>query len=217
MRYFTSFSTLFALLLLTTVSCEQVDELIGGLNSAPTVSYSSTTIDAEFYTPGRSSTPSIDWNGDQGTISLGTTLDGLSVNSTTGQLTWTKLLPVGTHDVDVIVSNSEGQVVVPITIDNPLAGTFEGTYAGTSAFKLEVFGDGNITLYADGEVATGTWTIEEGKFTAYYVYNNYPDIDYSLVADVNQTNTEATIVGDYYEGQYSPGDDPINVFEVSLQ
>ncbi len=131
-------SFLAVFLLVFSTGCEQVDELIAGLGSAPTVSYSSTSIAAEFYTPGTSPTPSIDWNGDQGTIALGTTVEGLTINSTTGKLSWTKLLPPGTHEVDVIVSNSEGQVVVPVTIVNPLSGTFTGNYDGSSYFALQV-------------------------------------------------------------------------------
>ena len=217
MRYFTSFSLLLSLFFLTALGCEQIDDLTGGGVDKPSVAYSSTTFTADFYTAGSSPAPSLDWNGEQGSITLGTSLTGLSVNSTTGKLEWTKLLPPGTHQVDVVVSNSEGQVVVPVTIDNPLRGTFDGTYDGTYNFKLEILPDGTITLFADGEEANGTWAIDNGQFTAYYTYDNYPDLDYSLLADIDQTNSGVTISGNYYNGQYAPGDDPVDVFEVSLE
>ncbi len=217
MRYSIYPILLFSLLLFTGLGCKQVDDLTGGGVEKPTVAYSSTNFDAEFYKAGSSVTPSLDWNGEQGSVSLGTSLEGLSINSTTGKLEWTKLLPSGTHQVDVVVSNSEGQVVVPVTIDNPFRGTFDGTYGSSNDFKLEILPDGTITLFADGEEASGTWVMNGEQFTAYYTYNNYPDLDYSLIADIDQTNSGVTISGNYYYGQYAPGDDPVDVFEVSLE
>ena len=218
MRYFTSLSLLLSLLLITSAGCEQIDDLAGGGIDKPTVSYSSTTFDATFFEAGSSSAPSLDWNGEQGSVSLGSSITGLSVNSTTGKLEWTKLLPPGTHEAEVVVSNSEGQVVVPVTINNPLSGDFDGTYAGSNDFRFEIFADGSMLLYADGTQATGTWAInDDGDFTGYYVYDDYPDVDYTLLADIDQTNARVTLVGDYYDGVYSAGDSPINEFEVTLQ
>ena len=150
-------------------------------------------------------------------MTLGTTLTGLRINSTTGKLEWTKMLPPGTHDVDVVVANSEGQVVVPVTITNPLSGTFDGTYAGTYDYTLEFDPSGDLIARADGETATGTWEIINGELIGYYVYDDYPDIDYSLRADIEQTNSEATISGEYYAGTYTAGSTPVNDFAVSLQ
>ena len=218
MRYFPSSSfTLFVLLLLTALSCEQIDDLAGGGVDKPNVTYPSTSFEADFFQPGSSGSPSIDWNGDQGTVTLGTTLTGLSINSTTGKLEWTNMLPPGTHDVEVVVANSEGQVVVPVTIMNPLAGTFEGTYAGAHDFTLEFDPGGDLIARADGETARGNWEITDGELIGYYVYDNYPDIDYSLRADIEQTNTEATISGEYYNGTYTSGSTPVEEFAVSLQ
>ena len=218
MRYFPSPSfTLFLLLLLTALGCEQIDDLAGGGVDKPSVTYSSTSFEADFFEPGSSVSPSIDWNGEQGTVTLGTTLAGLHINSTTGKLEWTKMLPPGTHDVDVVVANSEGQVVVPVTIANPLAGTFDGTYAGAYDYTLEFDPSGDLIARADGETARGSWEIIDSELIAYYVYDDYPDIDYSLRADIEQTNSEATITGEYYNGTYTTDSTPVEEFTVSLQ
>lgn len=214
MRYL---NILFALLLITTLGCDQIDDLAGGGVDKPSVTYSSTTFTADFFQGGSSASPSIDWNGEQGTVTLGTTLTGLSVNSTTGRLEWDKTLPPGTHDMEVVVANSEGQVVVPVTIENPLMGTFEGTYAQSYPYVLEINQDGSLTVLADGETASGSWKINNGEVIAYYIYDNYPDLDYSLRADIEQTNAEATVTGEYYNGEYDPTSTAINDFAVSLQ
>ena len=218
MRYLPSLSSTFiVLLLLTALGCEQIDDLAGGGIDKPSVTYSSTSFEADFFESGSSSSPSIDWNGEQGTVTLGTTLAGLRINSTTGKLEWTKMLPPGTHDVDVVVANSEGQVVVPVTITNPLAGTFDGTYAGAYDYTLEFDPSGGLIARADGETATGSWEIIDSELIAYYAYDAYPDIDYSLRADIEQTNSEATISGEYYNGTYTSGSTPVEEFAVSLQ
>ncbi len=207
---------LLCLLILAWTGCDSIDDLSGGAR-APEITFTSTTYEADFFETGSSGTPSIDWNGAQGTISLGSSIQGLNVNSTTGQLQWNKMLPPGTHNVEVVVSNSEGQVVVPVTINNPLSGTFEGTYAGSYDFRLEFSEDGSLLVFADGLTATGTFEVDNGELTGYYIYDDYPDIDYTILADVEQTNAAATLTGDYYEGEYSAGDTPVNEFEVTLQ
>lgn len=207
-----------SLLLLLTTSCDPdaVNDLLSSVDE-PTVSYSETTLEATFFQEGNSPTPSISWNGDQGSATLSGEPNGVTINSTTGRISWDKTLPPGDHDFDVVVANDEGQVVVPMTIENPISGTFDGTYGGSYDFMIEIAAAGTITVFADGETASGTYAIEDGRFTAYYVYDNYPDLDYSILADVNQTGTEATVAGEYYGGVYSPGDQPVNVFEVTLQ
>jgi len=197
--------------------CDALEELSDG---APTVSYPETTIDAEFYREGSSSAPSIDWNGAQGTISLGTDVEGLDVNSTTGRLTWTKLLPPGTHDVEVVVSNAGGQVVVPLTIENPLSGSFEGTYSGGSYFALDVEGDGTVAVRANSESdptrGEGTWSVEGGSYVFEYVYPETAE-EYYVVADLEQTTAAATLEGDWFFGTYTPGDSPGGTVSVSIE
>lgn len=200
------FKFLFVLLLIISLGCEQVDDLVGGGVDAPNVSYSSTTLDADFYQAGSSPAPSINWNGDQGTITLGTTLSGLSVNSTTGQLSWTKMLPPGTHTVDVVVTNSEGQVVVPVTIENPLTGTFTGTYNGSDYFSFDLMSDGTIHLRSNSATSpnegNGTWELDGDDVRAVYSYDG--TYNYAFRGAVEQTSAKASIMGEwYYDNSFS--------------
>lgn len=214
-RYRLARLVLFALLL-SSAGCDAVSDLASG---APTVSYANTTVDAEFFEAGSSATPSIDWNGVQGTISLGADVEGLTINSTTGRLSWTKLLPPGTHEVEVVVSNSNGQVVVPLTIENPLAGRFEGTYSGGSYYALDVESDGTVTVLANSSTSPdegeGTWEVVDGSYVFEYVYTA-TDEEYHVVADLDQTNAAASLTGNWFFGAYAPGESPGGSVTVML-
>jgi len=73
-----------------------------------------------FFQAGNSDAPRLNWNGNQGNFSLSSTIDGLSINSTTGVLSWTNSLPIGTHNIQIIATNSAGQTTSNITINNTL-------------------------------------------------------------------------------------------------
>ncbi len=221
MRYFPSLSfLLFALLLLTALGCKQIDDLTGGGVDKPSVTYSTTNFEADFYQAGSSSAPSLDWNGEQGSVSLGTTITGLSVNSTTGKLEWTKLLPPGTHDVDVVVSNSEGQVVVPVTIKNPLKGAFEGVYDGSTYFAFDLKADGTMTLEANSKTSpsegSGTWELIGDEIRAIYTYTGETAPN-SFKGPISQTSSQVTISGDWYWGDSFADAQRGGTFETELQ
>ena len=192
-----------------TQSCDEIDNLSGGA-SAPEVTYSATTYEAEFFKAGNSATPSIDWNGSQGTVSLGSMVDGLSVNSTTGQLQWTKLLPPGTHDVEVVVTNSEGQVVVPMTISNALRGKFAGQITEGSTTV-----EGDVEFLSDGTV---TLTVPSAAFagSSYTMLNDgaisvpLEEVDRStkitLLGELKQTESSARYMGPWYLGHVTDPD-----------
>ncbi len=152
--------------------------------------------------------PSLDWNGNQGTVSLSRSLAGLSVNSTTGQLSWTKLLPPGTHTLDVVASNSAGQVVVPLTLDNPFDGRFEGVYDESRYFAHDVRADGTVTIAANSQTnpdtGTGTWRMDGDRFVFEYTYTGNSESYFTLL-DLEQTASGATLTGEYGRGLYTPG------------
>ncbi|MGB3801405.1 MAG: hypothetical protein WA952_16425 [Lewinella sp.] len=205
----------FALTVIFTQACDEIDNLSGGA-SAPEVTYASTTYEADFFEAGSSSTPTINWNGDQGTVSLGSNITGLSVNSTTGQLQWTKMLPPGTHNVEVVLSNSEGQVVVPVVIENPLRGRFEGKYDDDVYYVLIFDGAGNLAVEANREnnpdLANGTYEVtSDGSLTGTYIYDFDPDSEVNILGEFNQMGSKAELTGTWDFGGGLTGD-----YEVSL-
>ena len=205
--------------LLCTQACDSIDDLSGGAD-APEVTYGSTTYEADFYEPGNSSVPSIDWNGAQGTVSLGSNIEGLSVNSTTGQLQWTKLLPPGTHEVEVVVANSEGQVVVPISINNPLAGSFAGTiYENDDPYDLAIDfnADGTAIVVPNTFEYTGTYVVQEDDSVLVNLVRSSDSFKISLLGQITQTASHVTYSGNYYLSHDADPDEKLENFTVDLE
>ncbi|QCK14520.1 hypothetical protein [Mangrovivirga cuniculi] len=179
-------------------SCEDDDEVL-----TPEVSYSQTTFNPAFYSEGNSSAPNISWNGNQGSFSLSRNIEGLSINSTTGMISWTKLLPYGNHELEVIVSNSAGQIIIPIQILNPVQGRFVGTYSDNNFFALTFFEDGTIEVDANSETnpteGSGTWDVVNDEIVANYTYTETNE-NYSVKGNINQTQSNAEFIGEWYFG-----------------
>lgn len=212
--FYMSKITLLAFLFLTFSSCSSDDSPKVDL---PTINYSNIVLDATFFEAGNSLTPTINWNGNTGTISLGTPITGLNIN-TSGTLSWTKDLPIGTHNVEVIVANSSGQIVENITINNPLQGIFTGTYDDIYFFELEFKPDGILLLRVDNEtspsLATGTWIIDGNTITTDYTYDvsgNEISLSGSLVIGTN-----AIYSGKWYRDHGALSVNERGVFEVIL-
>ena len=158
--------------------------------------------------PGQTGTPTIDWNGDQGTVSLGSAIDGVSVNATTGQVRWTKTLPAGTHEVEVILSNAEGQVVVPIVIENPLQGRFEGVYDDAIYYAHIFKTDGTVDVEVDNPdnryEGNGTYELlPNGTISAEYEYEHDPGRPIQITGEFDQSGSEAVLKGDWESASLS--------------
>ncbi len=182
----------------------------------PSVTYSETTLNATFFQAGNSLAPEINWNGNQGSLSIATPVTGLSVNTTTGVLSWTKDLPLGIYNVEVVVANSAGQIIVNFTLSNPLQGLFTGTLtvsAGTGPFELEFYPDGNLTGSWLGSTFTGTWTRNESTIEVNYTYDESGNL-VSLKGTL-ENGVQPVYKGEWYFGhnQASSSQGP---FEVML-
>ncbi len=208
-------------LLFTTISCSTDDddgEEVQNI-STPTISYASTTIEAEFSTPGNSSAPTVNWNGEQGSFSLVNTVPGVNINSTTGVVSWNRLLPLGTTNLQLIASNSAGQTGVNLTINTPLRGVFTGTYDNSVFFQFEFMTDGTAIVNANSssspDVASGTYTISNDEILVNYTYEGDSQF-YSILGTLTQTETGAGLSGNWY---YAADADPSEVgglLELSL-
>ncbi|WP_116126126.1 hypothetical protein [Lewinella sp. IMCC34183] len=205
----TQFIYLFLALAVTfSQSCDSINELSGGAD-APEVTYASTTFEADFYQAGNSSVPSIDWNGAQGSVSLGSSVEGLSVNSTTGQLQWTKMLPVGTHEVEVVIANSEGQVVVPLTVENLPAGTFTGTDSRGFYWSITFMKDGTATVLLNSknapDPATATYELTGIDLEGTVTYDDASSV-FAITGRFMLSSSKAVFDGEWYNGmRIDPG------------
>lgn len=186
----------------------------------PTITYDATTLETPFYTAGNSGAPNIDWNGEQGSLSLTNSVEELDINTTTGVLNWSKLLAPGKHDIQVIASNSAGQTVVNMTLINQFQGVFTGTYSGSSFFELEFNEDGSLIVRAntptDPDLASGTWTLNEDTIVANYTYEETME-QYSLKGTLSITNSDVTLSGNWFFEFDADPDKIGNTFETVLQ
>ena len=206
-----------ALILLITVifltSCSE-DEGPG----LPSFNYTETSIDAIFSESGNSSAPTGDWNGDIGSFALSATIDGLSINSATGVLSWSRLLEPGDHDFEVIIANSAGQTTINLTISNPFQGIFTGTYNTSIFYEMEFNTDGTVEVRADNpttpNLASGTWSLTDNTLSVDYTYDLGGD--FSTTGPLTQSTTNAINSGDWYRGHGTVSGTEGGVFEIIL-
>ena len=201
---------------LTFAACSK-DEDVPTTN-IPTVNYSVSTFDATFFQAGTSSAPSIQWNGSQGSFALATPLTGSSINTVNGVMSWDKTLPIGTHDLQVIVTNSAGHTTANVSIKNPFQGVFTGTIedGNTNYFEVEFFSDGTVIAKTEDSgsppIANGTWT-KNGTTVVVDLTNHENNIQVSLSGTLS---IGTTVI---YNGQWHNGhgaNDPLGDFEVTL-
>ncbi len=182
------------------ISCGLTDDDEDTVMS-PSLTYPSTNLMATFFEAGNSEAPTISWNGNQGTLSLSSSIEGISLNSTNGVLNWNRQLAPGDYNMNVIATNSEGQTVANINLSNPFQGTFIGTYGGTVYFMFEFNSDGTLEVAANNEndpdVGSGTWELNNDVLTADYTYDTSGE-EYSIKGTLTQTNDQAKISGNWY-------------------
>lgn len=208
-----SFVSMF-ILLFTFTSCSSEDD---ANDLVPVVTYSTDTLQAEFFVAGNSLDPNIEWNGTPGTLSLSNPVSGLSVNPTTGKITWTKQLPLGIHDFSVLATNSAGTTTINLVINNPFQGVFTGTYDSNFFYEIEFFKDGSIEVRADSEanpsLANGIWMNEGGSIRADYTYLSGGD--FSVLGTLT-LNDSAVYSGNWFFDHGSIIGNEGGIFEVVM-
>lgn len=210
----TKFFLLFVLSMTLLTSCSNEDS---PSIKSPVVTYISTNLDAIFFTSGSSPAPEVIWNGNQGEFSLETPITGLSIDATTGALSWSKDLPIDTHNIQILASNSAGETAVDLTIYNPLQGDFIGTLDNNLFYQI-VFNSDNTTLMKendDTDFSTGTWTKNGSIINIDFTYQG-DNLDYSLSGTLI-LGTDAVYSGDWYNEYGSISGNEGGIFEVILQ
>ena len=190
----------------------------------PEVTYANTNLEAIFFNAGSSSVPTVNWGGNEGSFALATTISGISIDEATGVISWTKDLPIGTYNIDVLAANSAGPTTVELTINNPLQGLFIGTYMVTNddtayPWELELNADNTAVITQSNGMdeydSLGTWTMNGSTINIDYtssLTNN--DISFSGLLT---TGTEATYSGDWFNGHGGVSGTEGGTFEVELQ
>jgi len=175
----------------------------------PKISFSNNNQVTSFYTEGSFEKPSIDWGGETGTLNLGALITGVSLDASSGIISWTKELSLGEHTIEITATNSAGESKAALVLTNNFEGDFTGGY-NKDPNSTTLSDDFIINFNSDGtmqaedvvvsSIATGTWTRNNDIITIEYTFNgtSFLSIVFELVYNES---------GAYLEGQWFRGTD----------
>lgn len=130
-----------------------------------------------FYTNGNSEAPNINWGNEVGTFTLNDSYTGISINSTTGILSWNEDLPLNENNVTVTATNSAGFAVTTVLFLHQFSGAFDGGYNNDPSSTTISNNNLNIIFNIDGTMSgtdngvtvDGSWSFNnDGKLICLY-------------------------------------------------
>jgi hypothetical protein len=197
------------------------DDPAGPNVGVPELTFSAASVATPFLTAGSTVAPTIAWNGGTGTVALVAPVTGVSVDATTGVVSWDGSLPIGANTVDVVATNSAGSATASLTIESEFQGRFVGGYnndpgSETTAddFEMTFNVDGTMSTLDGGlYIGTGTWTRVGVTVTAVYTYNVAP---LTVQGDVTHSATEAVLEGFWYWGDTATSGDEAGYLRVVM-
>jgi len=157
--------------------------------SAPSDFYYPGEVPISFYTHG-SVAPNIDWGNETGTYALDMNYTGVSLDETTGVLSWNEDLPLGSNIVLVTATNSAGNATTSPNLLHQFSGQFNGAYNTDANPITPTTVNMNVTFNVDETMSitdnttttNGTWAFNlAGKlFCTYDTFELELDLNYSL-------------------------------------
>jgi hypothetical protein len=177
------------------VSC--ADDIDDNIVSAPSDFYYLGDLPIPFYTTGNLEVANINWGNEEGNFTLNSNYQGVSINETTGMLTWNEDLPLGENIISVTATNSAGSAVTSVLFLHQFGGEFTGGYnsdpastAVTASNLVINFNvNGTLSITDNGETGTGTWSFNpQGDLVCEYTvisgsYELIYDLTYSVTVN----------------------------------
>jgi len=174
------------------VSC--ADDIDDNIVSAPSDFYYLGELPIPFYTNGNTDFPNIDWGNESGIFTLNDNYQGVSINSSTGVLTWNEDLPLGENIISVTATNTAGFAVTSVLFLHQFGGEFTGGYNSdpgsttvpVSNLFINFNVNGTLSITDNGETGTGTWSFNpQGALVCEYTvtsgsYELIYDLTYSV-------------------------------------
>ncbi|MBA4153043.1 hypothetical protein [Flavobacterium sp.] len=182
------------------VSC--ADDIDDNIVSAPSDFYYLGELPIPFYTNGNTDFPSINWGNESGIFTLNDNYQGVSINSSTGVLSWNENLPLGSNSISVTATNSAGFAVTNVLFLHQFGGEFTGGYnSDPSSTTVPVSNlviyfnvNGTLSITDNGETGTGTWSFNpQGALVCEYTVTSG---SYELIYDL----TYSVTVNPFLEG-----------------
>ena len=174
------------------VSC--ADDIDDNIVSAPSDFYYLGELPIPFYTNGNLEVANINWGNEEGNFTLNSNYQGVSINETTGMLTWNEDLPLGENIISVTATNSAGFAVTSVLFLHQFGGEFTGGYNSdpssttvtASNLVINFNVNGTLSITDNGETGTGTWSFNpQGDLICEYTvtsgsYELIYDLTYSV-------------------------------------
>jgi len=185
--------------LLITSCTEDIDD---NTVVAPSDFYYLGDLPIPFYTNGSTGVPNIDWGNEVGTFALNDDYQGVTINETTGVLSWNEDLPLGENIISVTATNSAGFAVTSVLFLHQFGGEFTGGYNSdpssttvtASNLVINFNVNGTLSITDNGETGTGTWSFNpQGDLICSYIV---PAGNFQLVYDL----TYSVTVNPFLEG-----------------
>lgn len=147
-----------------------------------------------FYTHGDSDLPSINWGNEVGLFSLNALYTGISVNSSTGIISWNENLPLGENTIQVNATNSVGTAIATVLAYHQFGGHFNGGYnmdpnstvVSLANLNITFNVDGTMSITDSGNTVMGTWSFVAEKLICHYTLAS---VNYELVFDLTYSVT----------------------------
>ena len=155
-----------------------------------------------FYTNGNLAVANINWGNEYGSFTLNDNYQGVSIDETTGTLTWNEDLPLGENIISVTATNSAGFAVTSVLFLHQFGGEFTGGYNSdpssttvtASNLVINFNVNGTLTITDNGETGTGTWSFNpQGDLICEY---SVASGSYELIYDL----TYSVTVNPFLEG-----------------
>ena len=183
------------LVLLTSIalftSCTDPDDLIA---VPPSDFYYLGSLPIPFYTNGNSGLPNINWGNEIGFFNLNSSYTGVSLDNTTGILSWNENLPLGNNTIQVTATNSAGAAIATVLFQHQFSGQFNGGYNNnpnsttitTTNLNITFNVDGTLSITDSGTTVNGTWNFVAGKLFCQYTMAS---VNYVLEFDLTYSVT----------------------------
>lgn len=182
--------------------------------------YEPNPIEASFYSTGSSALPSVEWGGERGAFNLKVASQGFTIDSHTGEVSWSKGIPLGSHELVVEAKNSVGDVTKFLTIKHLFSGSFSGGYNRNPASTTLTDNDYHLTFDSDGTMivrdksatGTGTWEFtSDNRIKVDYKYTGSNAASLDAILDFSETDLPK-LSGSWI----IPGSIQTGYFQVSL-
>ena len=155
-----------------------------------------------FYTHGSTGTPTINWNNDIGAFTLDNNYTGVSINATTGVLTWNEDLPLQENNISVTATNIAGTAQTTVLFLHQFSGVFNGghnldpnsTVIPNNNLNITFNVDRTLSVTDHTETISGTWSFN----TANKLICNYTLTSGAIELEFNLTYS--VTVNPYLEG-----------------